>query len=75
MSSLPFPLFHYYVLCTCIVSADVIDEVEGLRQRDIDMAAYQPGPVPGLEMCFFPQTTMFILIERKLKNSFNFNFE
>ena len=30
-----------------LVSPEVIDEVEALRQRDIDMAAYQPEPLIG----------------------------
>lgn len=35
------------------VSPEVIDEIEALRQRDIEMAAYQPEPVKGLDLPMF----------------------
>ena len=48
------PLFSLSYACT-IVSAEVIDEVEALRQSDIERAAYQPEPVAGLESFCYPQ--------------------
>ena len=38
------PPLHF--TCT-LVSTEVIDEVEALRQRDVEKAAYQPEPLTG----------------------------
>lgn len=42
-------LIHMFIL-SFTVSAEVIDEVEALRQRDIEKAAYQPELVIGWEI-------------------------
>lgn len=41
---------HLFSFTCTPVSAEVIDEVEALRQRDIEKAAYQPEPAIGLEI-------------------------